>query len=66
VRHFSQHSYNVPINSHDGQLTLHNNSHAPGSVAVWWEGRTVLGVQSNVSISETFWNRTRVHNTFFA
>ena len=27
VRHFSQHSYNVTINSHNSQLTLHTDSH---------------------------------------
>jgi hypothetical protein len=30
VRHFSQHSYNVITNSHNGQLTLHADSHAGG------------------------------------
>jgi hypothetical protein len=34
VRHFSQHSYNVTINSHSGQLTLHTNSHASDSGSV--------------------------------
>jgi hypothetical protein len=28
VLHFSQHSYNVSINTHNGQLTLHTDSHA--------------------------------------
>jgi hypothetical protein len=27
VWHFSQHSYNVTINIHDSQLTLHTDSH---------------------------------------
>jgi hypothetical protein len=36
---FSQHSYNVNINSHNGQLTLHTDSHM--------EGRTILGSKSN-------------------
>jgi len=27
VRHFSQHSNNVTINSHNSQLTLHTDSH---------------------------------------
>jgi hypothetical protein len=30
VRHFSQHSYGVTINSHNGQLTFHADSHAGG------------------------------------
>jgi hypothetical protein len=28
VRHFLQHSYSVAIYSHNGQLTLHTDSHA--------------------------------------
>jgi hypothetical protein len=30
VRHFSQHSNNAAISSHNGQLTLHTDSHAGG------------------------------------
>jgi hypothetical protein len=38
VRLFSQHSYNVTTNSHNGQLALHTDSHASDSGAVWREG----------------------------
>jgi hypothetical protein len=34
VQHFSQHSYNVTINSHNGQMTLHTDSHASDGGAV--------------------------------
>jgi hypothetical protein len=33
VRDFSQHSCNVTINSHNGQLALHSDSHASDSGA---------------------------------
>jgi hypothetical protein len=45
VRHFAQHSYMVNINSRNGQLTLHTDSHAPYSGALRWEGRTILGAK---------------------
>jgi hypothetical protein len=51
VRHFSQHSYNVTINSHNGQLTLHTNSHAGGKGNI--ARRIQITVQWNSSISET-------------
>jgi hypothetical protein len=38
VWHFSQHSYNVTVNSHNGQLMLHTDSHATDSGTVRWEG----------------------------
>jgi hypothetical protein len=52
VRHFSQHSYNVTINSHNGQLTLHTDSHASDSGAVRREGRKILGAKSKLLYSE--------------
>jgi hypothetical protein len=52
VRHFSQHSYYVTINSHNSQLMLHTNSHASDSGAVQQEGRTILGAQSKLLYSE--------------
>jgi hypothetical protein len=48
VRHFSQLSYNVTINSHNSQLTLHIDSHAADSGAVRREGRTVLGAKDKL------------------
>jgi hypothetical protein len=70
VWHFSQHSCTVTMNSHS-QPRLHTDSHAPDSVAVWHEGRTVsIGcpvqttVRSDSSNSETFWNRTRTYTLF--
>jgi len=45
VWRFSQHSYNVTINSHNSQLMLHTDSHASDSGAAGWEGRTLLGTQ---------------------
>jgi hypothetical protein len=32
VQHFPQHSYNVTINSHNGKLMLHTDSHAQTAV----------------------------------
>jgi hypothetical protein len=52
VRHFSQHSYNITINSHNGQLTLHTDSHASDSGSVRREGRTILGAKSKLLCSE--------------
>ena len=52
VRHFAQHSYNVSINIHNGQLTLHTDSHASCSGAVRQEGRTLLGAKSELLYSE--------------
>jgi hypothetical protein len=52
VWHFSQHSYNVTINSHYGQLMLHTDSHASDSGTAWLEGRTILGTKSKL-LSET-------------
>jgi hypothetical protein len=34
VRHFAQYSYSVTVNSYNGQLTLHTDSHASYSGAV--------------------------------
>jgi hypothetical protein len=52
VWHFSEHSYNVTINSHYGQLMLHTGSHGSDSGGVWWEGRTILGTKSKILYSE--------------
>jgi hypothetical protein len=52
VRHFSQHSYNVTINSHNGQLTLHTDSHASDSDTVRREGRKLMGAKSKLLYSE--------------
>jgi hypothetical protein len=49
---FPQLSYNVTINSHNGQLTLHTDSHASDSGAVRREGRTILGAKFKVLYSE--------------
>jgi hypothetical protein len=40
--------YSVTIKSHNGQLTLHIDSHASDSGAVRREGRTVLGAKSKL------------------
>jgi hypothetical protein len=53
VRHYSQHSYNVTINNHNGQLTLHTVSHALDSGTVQQEGRIILAAKSNLLYSET-------------
>jgi hypothetical protein len=52
AQHFSQHFYNVTVNSHNGQLMLHTDSHASDSGAVWREGRIILGAKSKVLYSE--------------
>jgi hypothetical protein len=44
VRHFSRHSYNVTINSYNGQLTLHSDSYV--------DRRTILGAKSKLLYSE--------------
>jgi hypothetical protein len=59
VRHFSQHCYNVSINSHNGQLTLDTDSHAGGKDNIGHQLQTTL--QWNSSISETVPNKTHVH-----
>jgi len=46
VRHFSQHSNIVTINSHNSHLTLHTDSHASDSGAARREERAILGVQA--------------------
>jgi hypothetical protein len=71
VRRFSQHSYNVTINSRNGQLTVHTDSHAPDSVAGWREGRTVLGAQSKqlysqISLSRKPFGIGHIHTHCFA
>jgi hypothetical protein len=71
VWHFSQHSYNVTVNSHNGQLMLHADSHATDSGTVQREGRTILGAKSKllnseIAVLETVWNRTHVHIHLFA
>jgi hypothetical protein len=63
ARHFSQHSYNVTINSHNGKLTLHTDSHARGKDN---NGRQIeTTAQWNSSNSETVRNRTHVHIQIF-
>jgi hypothetical protein len=52
VRHFSQHSYNVTITSHNGQLTLHTDSRTSDRGAIRREGRIVLGAKSKLLYSE--------------
>jgi hypothetical protein len=42
VRHFSQHSYNVAISSHNGQLTLHTDSHAGGKDNIGRQNQTAV------------------------
>jgi hypothetical protein len=49
--HFAQHSYNVTINSRNGQLTLHTDSHASYSCAVRREWRKILGSKSKLLCS---------------
>jgi hypothetical protein len=62
VRSFSQHSYNVIINHHNGQLTLHTDSRGADSGAQYSvrEGKH-WAPNPNYSISETVPNRTHVH-----
>jgi hypothetical protein len=52
VLHFSPHSYNVTINSHNSQLTLHTDSHTSDSGAVRREERAILGDKSKLLCSE--------------
>jgi hypothetical protein len=52
VRHFPQPSYSATVNSHNGQLTLHTDSHASDSGAVRRERRTILGTKSKLLYSE--------------
>jgi hypothetical protein len=75
VRHFSQHLlYIVTINSHNGQLTLplNTNSHASDASDRFRQRRIMAGGKDNIgrqskllyseiTISETIWNRTHVH-----
>jgi hypothetical protein len=46
VRRFSQHSYNVTINSHNGKLTLNTDSRASDGGAIRPGRRTVLSAKS--------------------
>jgi hypothetical protein len=64
VWRFSQHSYHITINSHNSQLTLHTNSHASDSCAVWWEERTILGAKSKLLYSETALYQGTVYTLF--
>jgi hypothetical protein len=71
VWHFSQHSYNVSINSHNSRLTSHTDSHASDSGAVWWEGRTILDAKykllySEIALSWKPFGMTHVHTHIFA
>jgi hypothetical protein len=59
VRQFSQQYYNVTVNSHNGQLTLHTDSHDLDSGAVRREGRTILGAKSELLYSEIPLSRKR-------
>jgi hypothetical protein len=52
VWHFSRHSYDVTINSHNGQLMLHTDSNASDSGAAWLKGRTIMGTKSKLLQSE--------------
>ena len=52
VRHFTQHYYNVTLTSHNGQLTLHTDSHSSDSGAVRREERKILGAKSKLQYSE--------------
>ena len=57
MRHFAQNSYSVKVHSHNGQLTLHTDSHASYSGAVRWEWRTILGAKSKLLYSGTTLSR---------
>ncbi len=48
VRYFAQLSYNVIINSHNGQLTLHTDLYASYIGAIRVEGRTITGAKSKL------------------
>ena len=52
VRYFAQHSYNVIINSHNGQQTLHVDLHASYTGAIRREGRTIIGSKSRLLYNE--------------
>ena len=52
MRHIARHSSNVTVNSYNSQLTLHTDTHASYSGAVWREGRTILGSKSKLLYSE--------------
>jgi hypothetical protein len=52
VRHFAQHSYNVTINSHISQLTLHTDSHVSDSGEAGREERTILGAKAKPLYSQ--------------
>jgi hypothetical protein len=53
VRHFSQHSYNIAVNSRNGQLTLHTDSHASDCGALRREERAITDAKSKLLYSET-------------
>jgi hypothetical protein len=57
VRHFSHHSYNVTINSHNSQLTLHTDSQASERGKAGREGRTILGAQAKSLYSQMVLSR---------
>jgi hypothetical protein len=59
VRHFSQHSYNINIHSHNGQLKLHTDPHVGGKDNIGRQIQTT--VQWNSSNSGTVRNRTRTY-----
>jgi hypothetical protein len=50
VQHFLKRSYNVIVNSHDGQLMLHTDSHASDSGAVRREGRTMMDAKIQTTV----------------
>jgi hypothetical protein len=52
VRHFWQHPYDVTINSHNGQLTLHTDSHRSDSDAERLEGIEILSTESRLLYNE--------------
>jgi hypothetical protein len=53
VLHFSQHTYNVTINSHNSQVVLHTSSYDSNSGTVQWGGgRTILGAKSKLLYSK--------------
>jgi hypothetical protein len=69
VRHFSQHSYNVTINNHNDQLTLHTDWHASDSDSLRGRedniGRQIqTTVQWNSYNSEKIQIRTRTYTVF--
>jgi hypothetical protein len=52
VRQFSQHSYNVTVNSHNGQLTLHTGSYASEGGVVRRVGSRILRAKFKLLNSE--------------